>query len=277
MYIDAHQHFWKFDPIRDSWITDEMKLLRADFLPGDLRPLLDENNIDGCVLVQSDQTIEGNLFMIELANENPFIKAVVAWIDLQADDLEEQLVSFKRWPVVKGFRHILQSEENRAFMLTPSFLNGIKQLSKFNFTYDILIFSDQLQYMPEFVKRFPEQRFVLDHIAKPNIKSGDIRQWREHLQALSQFENLYCKLSGMVTEADWRNWKFRDFVPYLDAVVETFGIDRLMYGSDWPVCLLAAGYQEQFSLLNTYLSRFSKDEKDAILGKNANRFYNLEL
>lgn len=277
MYIDSHQHFWKFDPVRDSWISDEMKLLRADFMPRDLQPLLNENNIGGCVLVQSDQTAEGNHFMIDLANENQFIKAVVAWVDLEANDLEEQLLSFKQWPVVKGFRHILQSEENRAFMLTPSFLNGIKQLSKFDFTYDILIFSDQLKFIPEFVKRFPEQRFVLDHIAKPNIKSGNIREWRDNLRTLSQFENLYCKLSGMVTEADWKNWNFRDFVPYLDAVVETFGTKRLMYGSDWPVCLLAATYQKQLSLLHTYLSQFSEDEKEAVLGKNATHFYSLNV
>lgn len=274
--IDAHQHFWKFDPVRDSWIHDEMKVIQRDFLPGDLQPILQQNGFDGCVAVQSDQSEAENHFHFQNAEKFDFIKGIVGWVDLQSPTIEERLQYYTRFKKIKGFRHVLQGEPQRDLMLQPAFMNGISLLKKYNFTYDILIFKDQLQYIPKFVSVFPDQPFIIDHIAKPDIKKGDIDQWRNDIQQLSRFENLYCKISGMVTEADWKNWKKEDFRSYLDIVVEAFGIDRIMFGSDWPVCLVAAAsYNEMLGIVEDYFSPFSKEEQEKFFGLNAIRFYNL--
>ncbi len=275
MRIDSHQHFWKYNPQRDDWITEEMKVLQKDFLPSGLRPLLETNHIDGCVLVQSEQSSEGNAFLLKQARENAFIKGIVGWVDLRADNLSEQLSRFKQIPEIKGFRHILQSEPNRALMLEPDFMKGIRLLGKFNYTYDILIFEDQLKYIPKFVRSFPDQIFILDHLAKPGIKEKKSSEWSKEIYRLSQFPNLYCKVSGMFTEADWKQWKLIDFVPYLEVVVESFGADRLIYGSDWPVCLLAVTYQQQFEVLLDYFAKLSDHEQEKIFGLNAMRAYGI--
>ena len=275
MRIDAHQHFWKYNEDRDTWITDDMAVIQKNFLPEDLRPILSENKIDGSIIVQSDQSKEENIFQLANALQHDFVKGVVGWVDLQAENLRENLEYYKEFKKLKGFRHVLQGERQRDFMLRPNFKRGIGKLREFGYTYDILIFPDQLPYTIEFVKTFPDQPFVLDHIAKPYIKDKKIENWKKDIEALAAFENVYCKVSGMVTEAHWKDWTKDDFLPYLDVVSESFGATRLMYGSDWPVCLVAASYQEVFELFNNYFSTFSSHEQELIFGNNAIRFYNL--
>lgn len=273
--IDSHQHFWKFDPVRDNWINDEMKVIQKDFLPDDLEPILKQNGFDGCVAVQSDQSEAENHFHFMNAEEFNFIKGIVGWVDLQAKTVEERLQYYFQFKKIKGFRHILQGEPQRDVMLQPAFMNGISLLQKYNFTYDILIFKDQLRYLPKFVSLFPDQRFVIDHIAKPVIKDGEIEEWTDDMKEVAQFENVYCKISGMVTEADWKNWKKEEFKPYIDTVVEAFGMNRIMFGSDWPVCLVAASYSQMLGIVEDYFASFSKDEQEKFFGVNAMKFYNL--
>jgi L-fuconolactonase len=275
MRIDAHQHFWKYNEDRDTWITDDMEVIQRNFLPEDLRPILSENKVDGSIIVQSDQSKEENIFQLANALQHDFVKGVVGWVDLQAENLRENLEYYKEFKKLKGFRHVLQGERQRDFMLRPNFKRGIEKLREFGYTYDILIFPDQLAYTIEFVKAFPDQPFVLDHIAKPYIKDKKIEGWKKDIEALAAFENVYCKVSGMVTEAHWKDWTKEDFLPYLDVVSQSFGATRLMYGSDWPVCLVAASYQEVFELAQNYFSKFSSHEQDLIFGENAIRFYNL--
>ncbi len=274
MTIDAHQHFWKYNPIRDRWITDEMSAIRQDFLPGQLAPILKENKIEGCVSVQADQSEEETEFLIGLAKQNSFIKGVVGWVDLCSEKINERLYYFSAFKILKGFRHVVQAEPD-GFLNRKEFLFGIQQLQQHNFTYDVLIYPHQLDEAIEFVAQFPNQKFVIDHLAKPNIKQNSFDSWSNGMAEIASHENVYCKLSGMVAEADWKNWKQEDFLPYLDFVIEKFGIHRVMYGSDWPVCLVAAAYQQQLSLIGNYISKLSRNEKDLIMGGNAIRFYNL--
>ena len=273
--IDSHQHFWNYDSEKFDWITGDMSLIKKDFLPTDLAPLLQQNNFDGCVTIQVQQTEEENDFLLNTAEGHDFIKGVVGWTDLQSENVEEHLNRLKSFNKLKGFRHILQGEKKRDLMLSPEFKNGISFLPKYGFTYDILIFPDQLAFARKLVKEFPEQKFVIDHLAKPYIKDGKIEEWEKDMNAIGSFKNVYCKISGMVTEADWKKWKPEDFFPYLDVVVKSFGTNRIMYGSDWPVCLVAASYQQSLSIVSEYFSPFSKDEQDAFFGGNAIKFYNL--
>ena len=275
MRIDAHQHFWKFDPIRDSWITNEMAVIQKDFLPKNFQTVLEKNNFDGSVVVQSDQSEKENEFQLTNAKQNDFIKGVVGWVDLQASDIEERLAYYSSFKKMKGFRHVLQGEADRSFMLRPQFMDGLGKLARFGFTYDILIYADQLKYIPEFVGAFMNQRFVIDHLAKPRIKEREISEWKKEIQKIARFENVCCKISGMVTEADWKNWKRDDFIPYIEAVIEAFGTNRIMYGSDWPVCLVAASYEEMLGIVEEYFSSFSETEQELFFGKNAIQFYNL--
>lgn len=276
MKIDAHQHFWIFDPVRDAWIDHSMKKIQRDLLPENLWPILKKNGFDGCVTVQSDQSEEENEFHLRNAAEHEMIKGIVGWVDLQAENLDERLAYYSGFEKMKGFRHVLQGEKQRDFMLRPAFLKGIGLLQKYNFTYDILIFKDQLGYAADFAGRFPDQPFVLDHIAKPDIRNGDIADWKNGIVALSKHENVLCKLSGMITEADWHQWKPEDFAPYLDVVTEAFGTNRLMFGSDWPVCCVAGNYEQVVGLVESYFANFSENEKKMIFGDNAAKFYNLQ-
>ena len=260
MKIDAHQHFWKFNPVRDAWIDDSMQIIRKDFLPQDLKPILEANTIDGCIAVQADQSENETDFLLQCAKENPFIKGVVGWVDLLSDTIEERLEHYSKNNILKGIRHIVQAEAND-FMLRKDFQNGISKLQQFNLTYDILVFPPQLEAAIALVNKFPNQKFVLDHIAKPYIKDAKIDDWKINISTLAKAPNVYCKASGMVTEADLKQWKLSDFQPYLDVVFEAFGIDRIMYGSDWPVCLLAAEYQEQLNIVQDYIKTFSNKSK----------------
>ena len=252
-----------------------MAFIQRTFLPEDLKPILRESNIDGTIVVQSDQSKEENIFQLANALQHDFVKGVVGWVDFQDEALEEKLIYYQEFKKMKGFRHILQGEQQRDFMLRPDFKRGIGKLKRFGYTYDILIFPDQLNHTVEFVRNFPDQPFVLDHLAKPYIKDQKIDEWRNDIKKLASLENVFCKISGMVTEAHWQNWTKEDFLPYLEVAVEAFGTSRLMYGSDWPVCLVAASYRQVFNLVQEFFSRFSQDEQDLIFGKNAVRFYNL--
>jgi len=273
--IDSHQHFWNYDPVAHAWINDDMEIIRQDFLPHDLEPILHEYGFSGCVSVQADQTETENHFLLEQAINNSFIKGIVGWVDFKAENVEERLDYYKQFDKMKGFRHILQGEADRAYMLNDDFKRGIGKLKQFGYTYDILIFTDQIAYANEFAAAFPDQPFVIDHLAKPKIKDHDIDQWAKDIRAIAQNQNVSCKLSGMVTEADWQNWKYEDFTPYMDVVFEAFGADRVMYGSDWPVCRVAATYGEMLAIPEAYVAKLSTDEQHKFWGGNAVKFYNL--
>lgn len=275
MIIDAHQHFWKYDPVRYAWIDENMQAIRKDFLPADLKPIFDKRNIDGCVAVQADQSEQETRFLLNLAKEHPFIKAVVGWVDLRANNIDQRLDHFSGFNNLAGFRHILQAEDPES-MLEPNFLRGIKALQKHGFTYDILIYPRHLDAAIDLVRQFPEQKFVVDHMAKPNIKEGEFDSWAKKFGELAVVDNVWCKVSGLLTEADPDSWKPDDLRPYLDFTFEKFGAKRLFYGSDWPVCLLAGSYTQVFELIEDYLAAFSDDEKRDVMGKNSLGFYGID-
>ena len=275
MRIDAHQHFWKYNPQRDSWITNDMRVLQRDFLPHHLEPLLQQEGFDGCIAVQADQSEEETEFLLQLADESPFIQGVVGWVDLQSSGIEDRLAYFSQFQKLKGFRHIVQAERDEQFMQQPAFMHGISLLHTFNFTYDILIYPHQLPSAEKLVASFPAQKFIVDHLAKPLIKAGEIEKWKRDLRRLAQHPNVYCKVSGLVTEAHWQQWKESYFTPYLDVVTEAFGMHRLVYGSDWPVCLLAATYRQQLKIIQNYFQNLSEMEQAQVFGGNAQQFYQL--
>ena len=272
--IDSHHHFWHYDAIRHSWITDDMRAIRRDFLPQHLHPILREHDFDGSVVVQVDQTEDETLSLLSMANQHDFIRGVVGWIDLLNRDVESRLAYFSSLKKLKGFRHIVQAERP-GFVLQPGFIRGVRTLARYGFTYDLLLYHHQLGDALEFVRQVPDVKIVIDHLAKPSIVTQDRKQWEVHMREIAESPNVYCKVSGMVTEARWPGWEYKDFVPYLDSVTNAFGTGRLMYGSDWPVCLVAATYEEQFAIVQKYLKPFSDTEKKQILGGNAERFYNL--
>ena len=273
--IDSHQHFWQYNPQKHGWITDDMKVIQRDFLPSDLQPILQKNNIDGCISVQADQTETETEFLLELSDNHDFIKGIVGWVDLQVANIDERLVYYNQFKKLKGFRHIVQSETDSEFMLRPKFKNGIIALSLYDFTYDILIYHYQLEQAIQFVALFPNQKFVLDHLGKPDIKSGEYALWQTNIKKLALHQNVFCKISGMITEGEWDDWKPSDFTVYLDIIVKAFGTDRLMYGSDFPVCTLAATYEEQLNIITAYFSTFTNLEKQKIMGDNALKFYGI--
>ncbi len=274
--IDAHHHLWKYSPETHGWITDSVKVLKKDFLPEELEEELRSVSYDGCVSVQASQTEEETKFLLNQAEKYPIIKGVVGWLDLRHTDVDEKLEHYKGHEKLKGLRHVVQDEPDDQFLLREDFLHGISLLSKYDLTYDILIFPRHLQVACEFVSMFPQQKFVVDHIAKPDITNGIISPWGNDIRQLAKYENVYCKLSGMVTEASWRNWKYEDFIPYLDIVFEAFGPERLMIGSDWPVCTLAGTYRKVMGIVDRYLDTMEDQRiKSKILGQNAVDFYNL--
>ena len=273
MRIDSHQHFWHYNAQRDDWITDQMAILKRDFLPEELSKQMRANGIDRCIAVQADQSEAETLFLLQLAEKHPEIAGVVGWINLAADNASERIEYFSQFEKLLGFRHIVQAEPDDRFMLRQDFLRGVKALARHGFTYDILIYAPHLPVAIEFVRKFPEQKFVLNHLAKPYIKSKEIETWARNIRVLAANPNVCCKLSGLVTEADWKNWSEIDLKPYLDVALEAFGPDRLMFGSDWPVCLLAASYGRVKEVVEDYTRSLSENEKEKIFGLNAMRFY----
>tara|TARA_B100001175_G_scaffold218806_1_gene186139 strand:+ start:4016 stop:4840 length:825 start_codon:yes stop_codon:yes gene_type:complete len=274
MIIDSHQHFWNYDPIKDAWIDDSMEVIRRDFLPKDLKPLLDENAIDGCIAVQADQSENETDFLLSCAQKNKFIKGVIGWLDLTSDNLESRLNHYIKNPLFKGLRHIVQAEKDD-YLLREDVQKGISKLANYNLTYDILIFPSQLNAAIELVKKFPKQQFVLDHIAKPHISNSMDELWRSNIIELSKNQNVSCKLSGLVTETNNYTFNDIDFNPYLDIIFQSFGPKRILFGSDWPVCLLAANYKKVYDLIFDYLDNHSTEIKTQIFGLNAIKIYNL--
>jgi L-fuconolactonase len=277
MNIDAHQHFWKYNAQRYSWITDEMSVLKRDYLPDELSVELVANGVDACIVVQADQSEDDTYFLLDLAAKYSAIAGVVGWIDLRSPAVGARLEHFSKYQKLCGFRHIVQSEPDDEFMLREDFLRGIASLAQFNFTYDILIYPKQLPAAIKLVRRFPKQRFVIDHIAKPEIKAGKMSPWAERIREIAGNPSVFCKVSGMVTEADWKDWRAGDFRPYLDVVFEAFGTDRLLFGSDWPVCLVAGSYARVKEVVEDYIRKFSDSDKKKIFGSNAAHFYGLRV
>ncbi len=275
MKFDSHQHFWSYDPAQYPWIPPGSPLQR-NWLPPDLAPLLSAAGLDGCIVVQARQTLEESRWLLELAEHHTIIKGVVGWVDLRSPDLDGDLAALARHPKFRGVRHVVQDEPDVNFMLGAEFLRGIGKLRAHGLTYDILIYPQQLPAAIELAGRFPEQPFVLDHIAKPHIKDGTLEPWQTQIRELAKAPNVLCKVSGMVTEADHATWSAEDFKPYLDVVFEAFGEDRLMYGSDWPVCLFAASYARMFTLIDDYTRGLSSVARDKFFGGNAARFYGLK-
>ena len=275
MRIDAHQHFWRYNADEYGWIDDSMAGLRRDFLPEDLKREMEAAGFDGTVAVQTRQALEETRWLLELAASSAHVLGVVGWVDLRSPNVHSQLAEFAGNPKFLGVRHIVQSESDDRFLLQPEFLRGIAALEEFDLTYDILIYPRHLPVAAEFVKRFPRQRFVLDHLAKPLIKSGSLQPWQSGIRELAQNTNVFCKLSGLVTEADWKNWKSSDFDPYLDIALESFGRDRLMIGSDWPVCTVAGSYSHVMNLVMQYLEKYPAEVRNAVLGENAEQFWKL--
>lgn len=273
--IDSHQHFWKYDPSRQDWMTGDMQILKKDYGFDELAVLLNQCGLHGSVAVQASQTEAENDFLLGLAEEHRAIKGIVGWVDLQSETVSERLSFYATTKKIKGFRHVIHDEEDTGFMLRPAFLHGIQSLQEFHFTYDLLIYPHHLPNALTLVRQFPHQLFVIDHMAKPNIRAHEIAPWKKLMTPLASLPNVYCKISGMVTEATWQQWQQDDFTPYLDAVVELFGTKRILYGSDWPVCTLSGTYAEAYRIVETYFERFSASEQDDFFGMNAKRFYRL--
>ena len=276
MRIDAHQHFWRYSAHEFGWIDDSMSSLRRDFGPADLEPELERSGFHGSIAVQARQSLEETRWLLELAESSPLILGVVGWVDLRSPDVRSQLQAFAGNPKLLGIRHVVQSEPDDRFLLQPEFLSGVSVLEEFDLTYDILIYPRHLQVAAEFVRHFPRQRFVVDHLAKPLIKSGRVHPWDAGIRELARFPNVFCKLSGMLTEADWQNWKPEHMAPYLDIALDCFGPNRLMIGSDWPVCTVAASYAQTMRVVLDYFGNYPADVQDAVLGGNAQRVWKLK-
>jgi L-fuconolactonase len=274
MRIDSHQHFWRYEPAQYPWIRADWPL-RRDFLPADLAPILRAAKLECCVAVQARQSLEETRWLLGLATQHNFIKGVVGWVDLRGENLTEQLTAFANNPRFVGVRHVVQDEPDNNFLLQPKFVRGIAELQFFDLAYDLLIFPHQLPAAIQLVRKFPRQRFVLDHVAKPYIKRKKLWPWAGHIRELAQYPNVFCKISGMVTEADWSGWKKADFTPYLHIVFEAFTPRRIMYGSDWPVCLLSAGYGRVYDLAASYCQKLSAAEQERVFGGTAAEFYRL--
>jgi len=276
MRIDSHQHFWRYEPAQYPWIGERMGVLRRDYLPGELEPLLRASGFEGTGAVQAQQAAAETDWLLELAERHAFIRGVVGWVDLCAANVDEALERYAARPKLVGVRHIVHDEPDDDFLLRPDFRRGVGRLRAHGLVYDLLLFPKHLPRAATLVAELPEQPFVLDHIAKPFIRDGVVSPWKEDLRRLASFPNVTCKLSGMVTEARWKAWRPADMHPYLDAVLEAFGPSRLMIGSDWPVCLLAGDYDRTMDVVVDWTSRLSAPERDAILGGNAARVYLLD-
>jgi L-fuconolactonase len=273
MKLDAHQHFWQYNSTDYGWIDDSMLILKQDFLPTNLAAEIKAFGFDGSIAVQARQTYTETDWLLALASQYEFIKGVVGWVDLCNSEIDEVLAKYASNPKLVGVRHVVHDEPDDRFMARPDFQHGLSLLEKYGLTYDLLIFPKHLPLATELVKKFPNQRFVLDHMAKPDIKNQLKEPWTTQIKLLAEQPNVYCKLSGMVTEADWAGWKTADFAYYLDVVFDAFGPDRLMVGSDWPVCQVAASYQKTLSIVIDYLEKFDETNKLKLLGDNCFRFY----
>ena len=275
MKIDAHHHFWKYSPEEYGWIDEEKALLRRDFLPPHLHEEITAVGIDGVVSVQARQSLEETEELLRYSDQHEFMRGVVGWAPLISPSVKGDLERFSRHPKLKGVRHVLQDEPDDHYISRDDFNRGVAQLRRFNLVYDILIFERHLPQTIEFVDRHPNQVFVLDHMAKPRIKDNLISPWRENISELARRPNVSSKISGMVTEADFENWTETQLQPYLETVLQAFGPSRLMFGSDWPVCLLACRYGRWLEIVSRFIGRLSSAEQERILGGTAAEVYGL--
>lgn len=274
MVIDSHIHFWKYDRKTYAWINSTMKDLQRDFLPEHLQPTLKRNGVDGIVLVQADQSELETHFMVEMAKTHSFIRAVVGWVDLRADNLADRLDYFSQYPIIRGWRHIAQGEPD-GFLTSSSIKEAMGLLQERNYVYDLLVYARQLSQAAELVESCPDNQFVLDHGGKPDIRSGEIKSWEQQIRRIAAHPGTSCKLSGLFTEAKWKKWSAADFYPYLDVLFDAFGSNRLLFGSDWPVMLLSGIYVQWKSLLEKYMENLSEDDRASVMGGNAVRVYRL--
>jgi len=277
MRLDAHQHFWRYDPAQHVWMTDAMAALRRDYLPEDLAPLLEQTGFGGTIAVQARQMVEETEWLLALADRHSFIRGVVGWVDLRSPDVGAQIARFGANPKLVGVRHVVHDEPDEDFMLGPEFRRGIACLGPAGLTYDLLLRPPHLKAAIRLVDEFKDQPFVLDHIAKPRMGEVSGTLWKEDILRLAERPNVFCKLSGLVTEADWNAWRPDDFRPALDVVLEAFGANRLMIGSDWPVCTLAADYATTMGVVTDFVRDLEASEQDGILGGNCARFYGVAL
>ena len=275
MIIDSHHHFWKYDPVEYDWIDDSMKVIRKDFLPKNLKTTFQEAGVDGAISVQARQSLEETDWLIGMAHQNEFIKGVVGWLPLIQGNIEEYLEKYADEEKLKGVRHVIQGEPDPEFMLRKDFNHGISLLKKYSLAYDILIVERQLPNTIRFVDQHPDQLFVLDHIAKPLIVRNELSPWKENIQELAKRENVNCKISGMVTEADYQKWTPSQLLPYFEVILDAFGPERLLFGSDWPVCLVASTYTNWVNLVRKNITSFTDTEQAKIMGENALRLYQL--
>jgi L-fuconolactonase len=272
--IDSHQHYWKYDPVQHAWIDGSMASIRRDFLPADAKREMEAAGVEACVAVQTRQTLDETRWLLDQAAAHPFIAGVVGWIDLEAD-VDAQIAALGDAPALAGVRHIVQGEDD-GFLEGPAFLSGIARLERHGLAYDILVYERQLPEATVFARRFPRQRFVLDHLGKPEVRGGAFDRWRRQVESLAGLPHVWCKLSGLVTEADWASWTPAQLRPYLDTALEAFGPARVMMGTDWPVCLVAASYSDVVALVTEAIDEYSDDEQRQILGDNARHFWNLK-
>jgi L-fuconolactonase len=275
MIIDSHHHFWRFNPTDYGWINDSMSAIRRDFLAEDLRDSIQAAGVDGVISVQARQSLEETHWLLSIANDNKFIRGVVGWVPLISDRLKTDLEAVAAAPKLRAVRHVLQDEPDDQFMARDDFNRGVALLKEFNLAYDLLIYERQLPVAIRLVDRHPEQVFILDHLAKPKIKTGETEPWAKNLRELARRPNVFCKISGMVTEADWQNWTQQQLKEYFDIALEAFGIDRLLAGSDWPVCLVACGYKRWWDILRQWTAAMPESESEKFFGLNAVKAYGL--
>lgn len=274
--IDSHQHFWKYSAAEYPWIPAQSPLHR-DWLPDDLEALQEPLNIHGSIAVQARQTLEENRWLLALAEKHSGVRGVVGWVDLRSAEVARQLETFAGHPKFVGVRHVAQDEPDDRFLVGADFQRGIARLAEFGLTYDLLIYPRQLPAALALVENHPQQAFVLDHCAKPLIARGIFDPWAEHIHRLACNPNVLCKVSGLVTEADWSTWSAESLRPYWEVILQAFGPERLMWGSDWPVCLFASSYARWWDVLRAWTQGWSPADTEGFFGGNALRFYGLRL
>lgn len=270
MIIDSHQHFWQVGRFDYPWMSSDLGVLYRDYLPADLVPILERNGVEKTVVVQASNSVAETTWLLELADANPFIAGVVGWVDLMSADID-----FVSHPKFKGVRHLVESEPNDDWLVQPAVLSGLKKLSSRGCAYDLLVHTRHLKYVPQVAESCPELKFVVDHLAKPPIARNEIKEWAEAMKRVAAFQNIHCKLSGLVTEANWTAWQTDDLRPYVDEALNLFGVERMMFGSDYPVCLLASSYDRMLESFQELVKDLSAADRDQIFSTNAQRFYRL--
>lgn len=278
MVIDAHQHFWVLGQFDTGWLeTEPHQPIRRNFLPADLKPLLDDVGVTQSVFVQTQHNLDENRWALKLAEDNDWLAGVVGWVDLASPDCERQLLEFQPHPKFVGVRHVTQDEPDVDFIVRPDVLRGLRVLEKHGVPFDMLFYVQHLHHAQTLARELPDLKLVIDHLSKPHIKLQRLDNWEANFRAAAKFPNVYCKLSGMVTEADWRRWRPADLKPYVEIALDAFGPDRLMYGSDWPVSTLAGSYRQVFEALKEVLGPLSADEQEHIFHGTAREFYGLDV